>query len=97
MCKKRDLAKSLNGMPDAKKAAMKAEQAKANTPEARKALSAEARKMIDAYCKPSNAVGASTTICLRTVSVLEMGKRLFKRHQPSAQAAAGTDAIPHVG
>jgi hypothetical protein len=67
----------------------------AESPEARKAMSEEAKKMVEAYCKPSSdnggsapgtgglrgsAPGANTTLCARTLSILEMGKRFFRRH-----------------
>lgn len=87
LCARRAFAqslKSLNG--DAKKAAVKAQQAThdAASPAVRKAMSDEAKRMVDAYCKAAPttmAVGATTTICARSLGILEMGKRLFqKRH-----------------
>ena len=84
LCARRALAQRLKGLSgEAKKAAMKA-QPQDHSPEARKAMSEEAKRMVNAYCKGSQAIGATTTVCARTLGVLEMGKRLFKKAQDAA-------------
>merc|ERR1719198_2747395 len=81
MCARRTMIQSVKGMsPEAKAAALKAKGIGIDPAKDRKAMSDEAKRMVEAYCKRggsdgSLALGATTTICARTLGVLEMGKR----------------------
>ena len=91
LCQRRALAQQLKGMSaDAKRKAVQAQAAQAS-PAARKSMSDEAKQMVDAYCKPSpgsaDAVGAQSSICVRMLSVLEVGKRLIKRQSNKTRLA----------
>ena len=91
LCQRRAFAQQLKGMSaDAKRKAVQAQAAQAS-PAARKAMSEEAKQMVDAYCKPApgstDAVGAQSSICVRMLSVLEVGKRLIKRQNNKTRLA----------
>lgn len=93
LCAKREHAQQLRTMSaDAKKAAQAKAKHEMEDPATRKALSEEAKRMVDAYCKGSqvgaDGHGAGTSICSKTVSVLDMSRRLFNRTLRAPPVAA---------
>jgi hypothetical protein len=83
LCSRRAYAarlKQLDG--EAKKKALHSPEYRAFTAHTkdatrRKAMADEAKQMLESFCKTTEA--ASLQICVRTLGVLEMGKRLWRR------------------